>query len=103
MALDPRLRSPKEAPLFTIGAIVSAIAWIVCAITIVGLFYAAMIRLFLLMGQALFLAYVKGNGLRLSDRQLPQVYERVKEASKKLGLETVPDVYVLQAGGALNA
>ncbi len=103
MAFDPRLRSPKEQPLFIIGVIFSAFVWLGMVISIIGLLYGAMIFLGVLMAHALFLAYVRGNGVRISEQQLPGLYERVKLASRKLGLEEVPDVYVLQAGGSLNA
>jgi Zn-dependent protease with chaperone function len=104
MALDMRLlRSPKEPPLFAIGVAVSVIAWIALAVTIVGLFYGALILVFILFAHALFLANVKGNGVRISERQLPQLYAQVKAAAEKLGMSQVPDVYLLQSGGLLNA
>ncbi len=104
MALDIRLlRSPKEPPLFAIGVAVSVIAWIALAVTIVGIFYGALILVFILFAHALFLANVKGNGVRISERQLPELYARVKAAAEKLGMSQVPDVYLLQSGGVLNA
>src|SRR5439155_21002441 len=51
----------------------------------------------------LFLAHVRGNGVRLSDRQLPELYARCKAIGGKLGLEQTPEVYLLQSGGLLNA
>jgi len=103
MAFDPRLRSPKEQPLFVIGVILSSFVWLAMVFSIVGLIYGVFIFLGVLMAHALFLAYVRGNGVRVSERQLPGLYERVRLASGKLGLESVPDVYVLQAGRSLNA
>lgn len=103
MAFDPRLRSQNEQALFVIGAAFSAFVWLLMVISIVGLIYGAMIFFGVLMAHALFLAYVRGNGVRVSPQQLPGLYERVKVASAKLGLDAVPDVYVLQAGGSLNA
>jgi Zn-dependent protease with chaperone function len=97
------LRSPKEPTLFAIGAVLSAIAWIALAVTIVGLLYGALILVVFLMAHALFLAHVKGNGVRISERQLPDLYTRVKAAAEKLGMSEVPAVYVLQSGGVLNA
>jgi len=104
MALDVRLlRSPKEPTLFAIGVVLSAIVWIVLAVTIVGLMYGFFILLFILMAHALFLAHVKGNGVRISERQLPGLYARVKAAAERLGMAEVPAVYLLQSGGVLNA
>jgi Zn-dependent protease with chaperone function/predicted RNA-binding Zn-ribbon protein involved in translation (DUF1610 family) len=103
MALDPRLRSPKEQPLFVVAAVFSSLAWIALVVSLVGVLYGALIFAFVLVAQALFLAHVRGNGLRVSDRQLPELAARVRSASAALGLPAPPDVYVLQQGGALNA
>jgi Zn-dependent protease with chaperone function len=104
MAFDDRLlRSPKEPPLFVIGVVVSSIAWIALAVTIVGFIYGACILVFLLMAHALFLARIKGNGVRISERQLPGLHARVRAAAAKLGMDGVPEVYLLQSNGVLNA
>ena len=103
MALDPKLRTAKESTLFTIGVVVSAVAYLALVISVVGALYALFIGAFLLIAQALFLAQVKGNGVRVSERQLPELYARVKLAASKLGVTEVPDVYLVQSGGVLNA
>jgi Zn-dependent protease with chaperone function len=103
MAFDPRLRSQKEVPLFILGIIFSSLCWLLLIVSIIGLVYGGMALVFVLIAHALHLAHVQGNGLKISERQLPDLYERVKVAAKKLGLAHVPDVYVLQSGGILNA
>jgi Zn-dependent protease with chaperone function len=103
MTFDPRLRSPKERPLFVAGVILSSIAWLVLLITVVGALYGLFILAFVLIAHALFLAHVRGNGVRVSPKQLPDLYERCKAIAGKLGLEDLPEVYLLQAGGTLNA
>lgn len=103
MAFDPRLRSPKEQPLFVIGVVLSSLVWLVMIVSIIGLLYGGLVFVGVLMAHALYLAHVRGNGVRVSEQQLPGLYERVRLASSRLGLDTVPDVYVMQAGGTLNA
>lgn len=103
MAFDPRLRSPKERPLFLIGAIFSGLVWAALVVSLVGALYGLAILAAVLIAHALFLAHIKGNGLRVSEHQLPELYERCKAASRKLGLEDVPEIYILQSGGMLNA
>lgn len=73
------------------------------ALTLVGLFYVGVIVVAILFAHALYLAYIKGNALRVSEVQLPEIYERAKVAAQKLGLGQVPEIYVLQHGGMLNA
>ncbi|HEY2027805.1 MAG TPA: M48 family metallopeptidase [Myxococcales bacterium] len=103
MALDNRIRSPKERPLFIAGVVFSSIAWLALVVSIIGAVYGAIILAFVLAAHALFLAHVRGNGVRVSQAQLPELHERCKLTARKLGLEEVPEVYLLQAGGALNA
>ncbi len=103
MALDPRLRSPKEKPLFVVAAVFSSLAWVALVVSLVGILYGTLIALVVLVAQAMFLAHVRGNGLRVSDRQLPDLHARVRSASAALSLPAAPEVYVLQAGGVLNA
>ncbi len=103
MAFDPKLRSPRERPLFVVGLIFSSFVWAALVISIVGLAYGLVIGFAVLVAHALFLAHVRGNGVRVSERQLPDLHARVRTAAEKLGLQQMPEVYVIQAGGVLNA
>lgn len=103
MALDPRFRSPREQPLFVAGVIFSSVAWLVVVVSIVGLLYAAVGAFFVLCAHALFLAHVRANGVRVDERQLPELHARAKAAAARLGMASLPELYVLQGGGLLNA
>jgi Zn-dependent protease with chaperone function len=59
------------------------------------------ITVFLLHG--LFIGSIRGNGIRVSDRQFPEVYRLAQHLAGQMGLNPVPAIYVLQAGGLLNA
>jgi Zn-dependent protease with chaperone function len=105
MTFDTKLKSPKEETLFPLAAIAAGLLWLLLVVGTcgMGLFYAAGIGGVILIAHALFLASVKGNGIRLSGHQLPELYARCKVAAERLGLEEVPEVYLLQSGGVLNA
>jgi len=103
MTFDPRLRSPKERPLFVIALFLSGIAWLVLLVSIVGALYGLVGLAFVLMAHALLLAHVRGNGVRVSENQLPDLHARCREIASKLGLTQVPEVYLLQSNGLLNA
>lgn len=49
------------------------------------------------------LGSIRGNGIRISEKQFPDVYERVVDLSSKMGLKKVPDVFVIHSEGAFNA
>jgi Zn-dependent protease with chaperone function len=103
MALAPNLISPKERTLFAIGVLFSSLVWLGLILSLLGLLYGLLIAVVVLVGHALFLAHVRGNGLRLSERQFPELYGRFVAAAKELGLQEVPEIYVMESGGVLNA
>lgn len=49
------------------------------------------------------LGSIRGNGVRINEKQFPDVYERVVAMSNQMGLKKVPDVFVIQSEGMLNA
>lgn len=49
------------------------------------------------------LGSIRGNGIRLQQNQFPDVYERVVTYSNAMGLKRVPDVFIVQSEGTLNA
>jgi Zn-dependent protease with chaperone function/competence protein ComGC len=103
MVFDPQLRAPRERTLFTIGVVLSTLCWVALVVSIVGLLYGVAIALAILFAHALHLAHVRGNAVRVSERQLPELHARVAAAAARLGLERVPEVYVVQSGGVVNA
>ena len=64
---------------------------------IIGLFFLSFLLHGIMMGQ------IRTNAVKLSQAQFPTVYNKVEELCRKMDLEKVPDVYVMQSGGVLNA
>jgi Zn-dependent protease with chaperone function len=94
---------PSELPLFYTALVLSLLLWAGIIATIVGMVYAAVIALVLVASHAMLVYHVRANGVRVGLNQLPELYSRVREISQRIGLEDVPDAYVVQAGGVLNA
>jgi Zn-dependent protease with chaperone function len=67
------------------------------------LIYALIIGLFLLLRIGLLIGYLKGNSIKVTGRQFRDIYEIALKQSDLLGIEKVPDIYILQNGGFLNA
>ena len=55
------------------------------------------------LGSALLLGHLRGNAVRVSSKQFPDVFEILKMQAEKLELATVPVMYVMHQGGFLNA
>jgi Zn-dependent protease with chaperone function len=94
---------PSERPLFVLALLVSIAVWVVAAVTIIGLVYAAIFGLFFFVVHLGFVAYVRGSAVRLGPDQFPELYSAVVRLAARIGLDPMPEVYLMQAGGSLNA
>ncbi|GHT23458.1 hypothetical protein FACS189430_06750 [Bacteroidia bacterium] len=50
-----------------------------------------------------FTGMIKSNSVKISDKQMPEIYSIITDLSRRLQLKHIPDVYLLEAGGSLNA
>lgn len=112
VAADARTRSqepiriekwPGESPLFAAAVTISVLLWLLLIISMIGLFYAAFFGVFFAVAHLAFVTHVRGSGVRLGPDQFPELYARVEELSRRMQMDKVPDVYLMQAGGTLNA
>lgn len=71
----------------------------------VGLFgfYALLIIVILHVFRGVLVGLIRGNAIKLGPHQFPEIHQVVMSQSQALGLSRVPDVYLLQQGGSLNA
>lgn len=96
-------RWPTERPLFALSLLVSIVLWLIAIISVFGIIYAGLFALFFFLVHLGFVAHVRGSAVRLSPEQFPELHQRVARMAVKLGMMQVPETYVMQAGGALNA
>ncbi|MBK6682979.1 MAG: M48 family metallopeptidase [Deltaproteobacteria bacterium] len=99
------LRTEKERTLFTISLVISCLFWagLILGTLGLGLMYVAVGAGVVLMSQAMFLAALRGNGVRITKDQLPDLYARIERAASRLQLEKVPEAYLLNDRGFFNA
>jgi Zn-dependent protease with chaperone function len=100
-----------EKVYFGISVVISLALYIVLASAILGggplsgtlLTYLifGIVAYFVLHG--LHLGHVRGNGIRVSSSQFPQLHAVAEQHSRRLGIEETPAIFVLQSGGVLNA
>jgi Zn-dependent protease with chaperone function len=83
--------------------ILSLAIWAALTISIVGLVYAIGLGIFLLFTQAVWVCHIRGSAVRLGAQQIPQLYQRVAALAEKLKLKKVPEVYLCQSNGVVNA
>ena len=96
-------RWPSERPLFAISLLVSILLWLLAFVSIIGIIYAAFLGLIFFLLHLGFIAHVRGSAVRLGPDQFPELHQRVARLAVKLGMMRVPETFVMQGGGSLNA
>jgi len=97
------LVDPKERVYFSISLVISLLVYLALVVSIVGIAYIAIGAVIEVIVQGLFIGSIRGNGIRVSEKQFPEVYRIASQLANQMGLNPMPAIYVLQAGGLLNA
>lgn len=95
----------NETTLRAIALALSIIIWLLLLVGTVGfvLIYIVLIALFALIAHSALIAHLRGNAIRISSRQMPDLYQRLYRCSTQLGLPSVPEAYLVNGNGILNA
>ncbi|MGB9939298.1 M48 family metallopeptidase [Methanosarcina sp.] len=106
------LRHPAEIPLFIVCLLISIFIY-VTLMTVPILYPEELGPEYILVVPAAiaFLSFVSGqtyggmmaNAIKLSEKQFPELYEIIKRLSFELNLREVPDAFLIQEGGLINA
>lgn len=96
----------KESVYFTLALIFSIIinllflvaTFVIGYVTI--LLYVGLIFLFI---QGMAVAYIKQNGVKITKNQFSDIYDKVHEIALTLNICDVPEIYLMQSDGILNA
>ena len=91
---------PREGLYFTLMLVVSCLLWICLLVFILALPFFA---LAVWCTHGLLIARLRSESVRITPEQYPELHATFVEVSQKLGVAEVPELYVLQAGGFLNA
>ncbi len=65
--------------------------------------YVGIIWLAFTFAQGFFVARLRKNSVKIGERQFGDVLKTIRSMAAEMGMKEVPDVYLLQEGGALNA
>jgi Zn-dependent protease with chaperone function len=107
----PSFVHEKERPYYALMLVVSAgiyaglvavaISSPAAASTVIG--YGLLIALFAFLAHGMMIGRIRGNGVRVTATQFPTLHSAILRHADALGMAKVPDVFLLQAGGLLNA
>ena len=95
----------NEGPLFAISLVISVLFWLLLLVGTLGiaLLYAAMFFVFYLFAHSALIAYIKGTAVKITPQQFPDLHERLTGCCRRLGIDPVPETYLLHGDGAFNA
>lgn len=87
-----------EKPLFCIAAVLSAVFWILLTAGTFGflLIYLPLAYLFFLFAHSAFISHLKGSGVKITEEQYPDLHEKLIRGCSKVGLNEIPEAYLLR-------
>jgi len=97
------LVTSKENAYFILMLIASSMTYLLLTFSIVGIIFIFIMFLIATITHGLFIGNIRANGVKLGPHQFQEVYEKAVEISQNMGLKKVPDIYVIESSGILNA
>lgn len=104
---------PKERFYFALMVVISLAAYLKLSLlaytyllqphTKIIMFYVLFGLFFKLLMSILLVGYVQGNAIKVTAEQFPDIYALLQQHAKTLNFKKIPAMYILQAGGVLNA
>ncbi|TRZ37248.1 hypothetical protein CEQ21_17470 [Niallia circulans] len=98
-----QLVHPRETIYFVLVLLVSVGTLILLLFSIIGIIFFAVLTAIMLFLHALSMGGIRRNGVRLSENQFPELYAQAIGIAKDLELSKLPDIYILESEGILNA
>lgn len=88
----------NEKPLLGIAVVFSAIIWLALIVGTLGglLLYLILGYVFFLFAHSAFISHLKGSGVRISPDQYPDLYDRLVRCCERVGVNEVPEAYLLR-------
>src|SRR5574343_811763 len=95
----------REKALFNLLGIISIVFWLALTVGTVGLvwLYMVFLYLFALFAHSALISHLKGNAVRINDKQFPDLHAKVVACAGRVGLQTVPEAFLTTGDGMLNA
>jgi len=101
--LETSLIHKKENRYFVLALIFSVFIYLCLFISIIFIFILPILILLPLFAQAIMMASIRTNGVRITPRQFPEVFAIAQAQCERMGFNVVPDLYVMESSGILNA
>lgn len=99
------IRHPREKDYFIVAAVMGGLMWFLVTLATFGLIiiYIGIGALTFWIMEKFFTAMLFGDSVKISEKQYPEINTIVARQCAGLGLEKVPDVFIVNGQGIVNA
>lgn len=101
--MDDRLIHNDEKSLYIVCLVLSILTYISLIISIVGIVYILIGMLITMMIHGIAIGHIRTNGVKITEKQFPEIYHQTKKIALDMGVTELPDIYIMESGGTLNA
>ncbi len=98
-----RLVLDSEKVYYGLCLAASFFVYVALFISIIGLFYILLAFFITVVLHGLAIGQIQNNAVKVTKKQFPDIYGRAEKISRDMGMPVVPDIYITQEGGILNA
>lgn len=100
---DKELIHNNENKYFWIVLSISIVSYLLFAISVFGIMILIGLAVLSLILSAIMIGNIRLNGVKITEDQFPLIYSSAKDLCARMDIKQVPDIYIVQAGGTLNA
>lgn len=93
----------KEQPYFILSLIISIPLYGLLFFSGIGILLLAFLIFTPLFAHWIMLGHIRTNGVKITPSQFSDIYEASAQLSAKMQMPRVPDIYIIESGGILNA
>ena len=88
----------NERPLFITAVVLASIFWVALTLGTFGvaLIFILFSYVLFLFAHSAFISHLKGTGVRITENQYPDLYQRLVRCCQKVGVEEIPEAYLLR-------
>lgn len=99
------LRHGKEKLYRTLALVIGGLIWLAVLLGTLGsvLLFLIPVAIGLFIMERVFRVVLFGETVRVSEKQFPEVHAIVRQCANDMGLDKVPQVFVVDSGGLANA
>ncbi|MBI5617919.1 MAG: M48 family metalloprotease [Gammaproteobacteria bacterium] len=96
---------PNERRLFAISVVLGLVGWLAIIVGTLGLalLWLALGFTAYLFAQSALISRLRGNGVRITAEQFPDLHARLLQCCVRVGIDEPPESYLIHADGAFNA